>query len=165
MERRKRRRRTVAAVAAEPAAVAVSSSAPYEVLLTESAEKVYVDLYSRAKAAEEKNDPTNAACTTFRMVSETIKNVIPKDPINKRYALTEGLSNIFRIKKGRLRICWIASSKLRKIYVLFISETMRKAGDANDPYRIFEKILMSGELDEFFAKLGVKKPERSPIVQ
>lgn len=161
MKGRKRKRH---AVAAEPAAVAVSSSAPYEVLLTESAETVYVDLYSRAKAAEERNDPTNAACTTFRMVSETIKNIIPKDPINKRYALTGELSNIFRIQKGRLRICWIASSKLRKVFILFISETMRKAGDANDPYRIFTKIVMSGELDEFFTKLGVKKPERKTMV-
>lgn len=134
------------------------SSGPYEVDMAKSAEIVYVDLYRRAKAAEAKGDPTNAICTKFRMVEEAIKKIIPLDPMNRRYALSGDLSNIFRLHKGRLRICWIASSTLRRSCVLFISETLRKQGDANDPYRVFTKMLRSGELDQYFARLGVKKP-------
>lgn len=141
------------------------SLGPYEVDMSASAEAVYTDLYLRAKEAEEKGDPTNAVCTTFRMVEEAIERIIPRDPINRRYALSGYLSNIFRLQKGRLRICWIASSKVRRVCILFISETLRKEGDANDPYRVFTRLLMSGELDEYFAKLGVKKPVRTTSIQ
>jgi Toxin with endonuclease activity, of toxin-antitoxin system len=134
------------------------ATAPYEVELTRSAEIVYTDLYLRSKAAEEKGDYTNAVCTTFRMVREAITLTIPRDPLNRRYALSGDLSNIFRIKKGRLRICWIASSQARRICILFISETLRKAGDSHDPYEVFSRIVKSGELDAFFTKLGVRKP-------
>src|SRR5262249_40512162 len=125
---------------------------PYEVDMTASAEAVYTDLYTRAKAAEAGGDPTNAICTTFRMVDEALEKIIPRDPINKRYALRDELSNIYRLKKGRLRICWIANSKMRRVLILFISETQRKEGDANDPYQIFKKLLMSGELDQHFER-------------
>jgi mRNA-degrading endonuclease RelE of RelBE toxin-antitoxin system len=142
-----------------------ASLSPYEVDMCAAAEAVYVDLYTRAHEAEAKGDPTNSVCTTFRMVEEVIERTIPRDPINKRYALREEFSNIYRIKKGRLRICWIASSKMRRVCILFISETQRKEGDVNDPYRMFAKLLMSGELDEHFQRLGVKKSLQSRMIQ
>ena len=135
-----------------------SSFGPYEVELAEPAETIYKDLHFRAAEAEAKGDPSNSICTTFRMVQEAIKKIIPADPINRKHALSGSLSNIFRLHKGRLRICWIASSELRKVYILFISETLRKQGDINDPYNVFEKLLKSGKLDGFFSRLGVKKP-------
>jgi mRNA-degrading endonuclease RelE of RelBE toxin-antitoxin system len=141
------------------------SPKPYDVDMTESATTVYSDLYRRAKEAEDKGDPTNSVCTTFRMVQEAIKAFIPRDPINKKYALSGELSNIFRLKKGRLRICWIASSRMRRVCILFISESLRKEGDVNDPYRVFTKMVMSGELDDFFARLGVRKPTVNPMIQ
>ena len=115
--------------------------------------------------AEAKGDPTHSVCTTFRMVEEAIERIIPRDPINKRYALREEFSNMYRLQKGRLRICWIASSKMLRVCILFISETQRKEGDANDPYRLFAKLLMSGELDEHFQRLGVKKANQSRMIQ
>jgi len=139
---------------------ATVSLAPYEVELTKSAELVYADLYHRAVDAESKGDPTNSVCTTFRMVRDAIKNIIPSDPTNKRYALAGELSNIFRLHKGRLRICWIASSAQRKVCILFISETLRKEGDVNDPYRVFSKRLAAGEFDELFSRMGVRRPPR-----
>lgn len=142
-----------------------ASQAPYEVDMSASAEAVYVDLYKRAKAAEAGGDPTNAVCTTFRMVEEAIERIIPRDPHNKKHALRDNFSNIFRLQKGRLRICWIASSKMRRVCILFISETLRKEGDINDPYWLFEKLLRSGELDEHFLKLGVKKSTSTRMVQ
>lgn len=140
------------------------SSPPYHVFLTDSARAVYADLYNKNKEAEE-GDPTNAACTTFRMVQEAIKVIIPHNPIDRKYALTGPLANLFRLKKGRHRICWIASSEHRTIFIIFISETLRKEGDANDPYRILTKMVMTGELDPMLNKLGIRKPTIHPTVQ
>ena len=142
-----------------------ASSAPYGVDMSASAEAVYVDLYKRSQAAETNGDPTNAICTKFRMVDEAVERIIPRDPMNRRYALRDDFANIFRLQKGRLRICWIASSKMRRVCILFISETQRKEGDANDPYRMFAKLLMSGELDEHFQRMGVRKSLPSRLIQ
>jgi len=138
---------------------------PYHIFLTDSAKAVYANLYNKSKGAEAKGDPTNAACTTFRMVQDAIKNIIPQNPIDRKYALSGYLANIFRVKKGRYRICWIASSQHRIIFVLFISESLRKDGDANDPYRLFEKLVKAGEFDSFFDQLGIRRPNINPTIQ
>lgn len=134
------------------------SPPPYTIEMTASAEAVYVDLYRKAKAAEANGHPESAHCTTFNMVKEAVKTIIPNDPLNKRYALRGKLSNIFRLRKGRLRICWIASSKVRRICILFIAQTLRKDGDANDPYVIFQNLLESGLFDEVMRNLDVRAP-------
>jgi mRNA-degrading endonuclease RelE of RelBE toxin-antitoxin system len=135
-----------------------SGPEPYTVEMTASAEAVYVDLYRKAQAAESSGHAGSAHSTTFNMVREAIKIIIPNDPLNKRYALRGKLSNIFRLRKGRLRICWIASSRTRRICILFIAETLRKEGDANDPYVIFQSLLESGRFDEVMRRLSVKMP-------
>jgi mRNA-degrading endonuclease RelE of RelBE toxin-antitoxin system len=89
------------------------------------------------------------------MIEDAIRNFIPRHPIDKQFGLTGPLSKLFRIKKGRHRICWAASSQRRKVCILFISETMRKAGDANDPYKIFQKLVESGQYDYPLGKLGI----------
>ena len=71
------------------------------------------------------------------MVRDAIKITIANDPLNKKYALRDQLSKMFRLRKGRLRICWIASSRVRRVCILFISETLRKKGDASDPSSYF----------------------------
>jgi mRNA-degrading endonuclease RelE of RelBE toxin-antitoxin system len=134
---------------------------PYQVEMTASAEAVYVDMARKARAAEDAGDYANAHCTIFNMVKDAIKNIIPSDPLNKSHALRGDLSNVFRIRKGRLRICWIASSRIRKVCILFIAETFRKEGDASDPYVIFKRLLESGKFDEVIQKLGVRITPRS----
>ena len=143
-----------------PQAIApsTSSSLVYEVEMTRSAETVYKDLYRKAKEAELKADYTNSNCTTFDMVKDVVKRIIPGDPINRKYALRGELSNVFRIRKGRMRICWIASSKHRRVCILFISETLRKEGDASDPYVILQQMVDSGTLDALFSQFGVRMP-------
>ncbi len=136
-------------------------SQPYEVDMTDTAAKVYQELYRHSQDAIERGDITNAHCTTFNMVREVLKEFIPRNPIDKQYALEGALSNIFRIKKGRMRICWIASSEQRRVLILFISETARKAGDINDPYEIFTRMVMSGQYNDFFARLGVRIPKKT----
>jgi mRNA-degrading endonuclease RelE of RelBE toxin-antitoxin system len=127
--------------------------------MTASAEAVYVGLYKKAREAQKKGDYTNSHCTVFSMVRSAIREAIPRDPINRAYALSGDLANLYRIKKGRYRICWIASSKLRRICILYISETMRKEGDVNDPYKIFAQAVMSGQFNDIFAKYGVRMPQ------
>jgi mRNA-degrading endonuclease RelE of RelBE toxin-antitoxin system len=134
------------------------SPLPYTVEMTASTEAVYVDLFRKAKAAESSGHPESAHSTTFNMVKEAVKTITPNDPPNKRYALRGKLSNIFRLRKGRLRICWIASSRMRRICILFIAQTLRKQGDANDPYVIFQNLLESGRFDEVMQELKVKMP-------
>jgi mRNA-degrading endonuclease RelE of RelBE toxin-antitoxin system len=124
--------------------------------MTASAEAVYLALARKAKSAEAEGNYASSHCTTFNMVREAVRHIIPNDPINRRHALRGDLSNIFRLRKGRLRICWIASSRIRRVCILFISESLRKEGDANDPYVIFQGLLDSGMFDTIIAKYGVR---------
>jgi mRNA-degrading endonuclease RelE of RelBE toxin-antitoxin system len=136
-------------------------SALYEVEIIPSAEAVYRKLYQKMKDAEARGQQSSSHHTTFRMVQEAIKTIIPRNPIDKAYALSGPLSGYFRIRKGRLRICWAACSSTRKVCILFISETLRKEGDANDPYNILTKLALSGEFDKFLGHMGIPKPPRS----
>lgn len=137
------------------------SSLPYEVDMTATAEELYKRLARRSKNAEAVGDYVSAHCATFQMVRDAITRIIPSDPLNKSFALRGDLSNIFRIRKGRLRICWIASSQMRRVCILFISESLRKEGDMNDPYAIVKSLLGSGIFDEMIRKYKVRIPPKS----
>jgi mRNA-degrading endonuclease RelE of RelBE toxin-antitoxin system len=131
-----------------------AGAAPYDVEFSETAFEMYRNLHQKMLEAEKRGDKSSSHHTVFRMIEDAIKNFIPRHPVDKQFGLTGPLAKFFRIKKGRHRICWAASSQNRKVCILFISETMRKAGDANDPYRIFEKLVQSGQYDHFLSKLG-----------
>lgn len=161
MTKRKGKQARAKEVKQRPAPVRPSAT-PYAVDMAAPAEEVYAKFYRAAKEAEARGDYTNEHCTTFKMVRDAIKETIPADPINKRYALAGELSNIFRIKKGPLRICWIASSKVKRVCILYISETLRKEGDAHDPYRIFANLVMSGQFNNLFSAIGVRMPHLRP---
>jgi mRNA-degrading endonuclease RelE of RelBE toxin-antitoxin system len=150
--RRKQQRPTSAAIPPTP------SSAPYEVFFSETAAKVYARLHRKMAEAEARGEMSSAHRTKFRMVEDVVKKVIPFDPLNKRYGLAGPLPRFFRIKKGRHRICWAASSEKRTVCILFISETLRKAGDVDDPYNVFTKLVLSGEFRDVLAKLGFAAP-------
>jgi mRNA-degrading endonuclease RelE of RelBE toxin-antitoxin system len=141
---------------------AAAPSALYEVEMVPSAEAVYKKLYQNMKDAEARGEESSSHHTTFRMVQDAIKTIIPRNPIDRSYGLSGPLSKYFRIKKGRMRICWAANSATRKVTILFISETMRKEGDVNDPYNIFTKLAMSGEFQKFLGpSWGIPQPPRS----
>lgn len=131
---------------------------PWEVHLTATAEAAYRQIAAQAQAAVERGELTSAHYKTLRMVDEVLDTIIPHDPLARKHALAGTLSNIFRCSKGRMRIYWIASSEQRRVSVLFISDTPRKEGDVNDPYKVFGAIVMSGRFDEIFDKLGVTRP-------
>jgi mRNA-degrading endonuclease RelE of RelBE toxin-antitoxin system len=130
----------------------------YSVVLTPTAEKIYRQIHDDAQACIEDGDTSNAKVKLLRMVDDAIDNLIPHDPLSPDRALTGALSNTFRVKKGRLRIYYAASSKERKIVVLYISETLRKEGDVNDPYSVFAQMVLQGRFKEVFATLGIRKP-------
>jgi hypothetical protein len=67
------------------------------------------------------------------------------------------------VKKGRLRIYHSATSKEKKIVILYISQTLRKAGDVNDPYSIFTRLVMTGRFDKVFERLGVRIPPKNTL--
>jgi mRNA-degrading endonuclease RelE of RelBE toxin-antitoxin system len=140
----KKRLKTPAPEQKPPAAVA-----PYLIEMVPSAEAVYRKLHQNMHDAEARGEKSSSHHTTFRMIQEVIKTIIPRNPIDRSYGLSGPLSKYFRIKKGRMRICWAANSATRKVTILFISETMRKEGDASDPYNIFTKRVMSGEFQKF----------------
>src|SRR5712692_5412738 len=54
-----------------------------------------------------------------------------------------------------------SSSKEKKIVILYISRTLRKAGDMNDPYSIFTQLVMTGRFNQVFAQLGVRIPPKN----
>jgi hypothetical protein len=136
--------------------LSIPSRLPYEVDMTATAEAVYVQMARAAKAAEAAGDYANAHCTAFNMVRDAVKRIIPHDPLNKKYGLRGDLANIFRLRKGRMRICWIASSRMGRVCILFISESLRKEGDASDPYVIFQSLLDSGVFDQVMVKYGLR---------
>lgn len=129
----------------------------YRVELTPTAEKLYRKMHDDAEACINSGDTTNAKVKLLRAVDDAIDNIIPHDPFNIGNALSGSLSNIFRVKKGRLRIYYAASSKDRRIVILYISETLRKAGDAHDPYSVFARLVLQGKFNEVFASLGVRR--------
>lgn len=132
----------------------------YSVLLASAAEAAYAKLHEEAEAAISRGNTSHPKVKLLRMVDECLDKLIPHEPLNPSRALAGVLANVYRMKKGRLRICYVVSPSERQITVLFISETPRKEGDKNDPYKIFTHMVMSGEFDPVFEKIGLKKPER-----
>lgn len=131
----------------------------YEVQLSEIAEKTYERMFREAQDCIERGDETNSKVTQFRMVEEALDRIIPHDPFAPERGLSGSLSGLYRIKKGRMRICYVGDSRQRVIRVVYISETPRKAGDISDPYSILTRWIRSGNA-ELLDRLGVARPLR-----
>jgi mRNA-degrading endonuclease RelE of RelBE toxin-antitoxin system len=130
-------------------------STGYTVELTDVAETVYRKIHEQAQRCLAAGDTANARVKRLRILDEVLDKIIPHAPFDPGRALAGSLSNIFRVKKGRLRVCYAGSSRMRRIVVLFISDTPRKEGHRSDPYPIFDRLVQSGAFDEFFDDLGL----------
>jgi hypothetical protein len=97
--------------------------------------------------AEAQGHPSSNHCKIFRIVDNTIRRLIPADPLNSRYALHKPLNRYYRISKGRLRIVWAVLPDYREVMIVFISTNPRKEGDARDPYAIVTAMKKAGYLD------------------
>jgi len=135
----------------------------YEIQLSEVAEKVYERLYLDAETCLARGDRTNSKVKQFRMIEEVLDKIIPHDPFAPERALSGKLSGIYRIKKGRMRICYIGNAQEKVVRVIFISDTPRKAGDKNDPYSLLTKMVHSGN-HKLLEELGVEIPLRRTIL-
>ncbi len=114
-------------------------------------------MYKDAQACIKRGDEGNSKVKQLRIVDEVLDKLIPHDPFAPERGLSGLLSGIYRIKKGCLRICCAGNSKSHKITVLYISDTPRKQGDSNDPYRVLTKLVKSGKFDSLMDDLGIKK--------
>lgn len=75
---------------------------------------------------------------------------IPKDPHHRRYNLKGNLKKFKRRDSARLRrrIFFQYFSKSNEInYLWFNKDNLRKAGDKNDPYNVFLKLVKRGVFD------------------
>jgi len=126
--------------------------------LSEQAEKAYTKAYLDAEASIKAGKPTGARVKRFRGIEEAVKKIIPQDLFALNRSLSGKLAGVYRVKKGRIRICYVGSSTTRKIGILYISEKPRKQGDKNDPYVLFTKMIQSGKFGEFLENLGVGQP-------
>jgi mRNA-degrading endonuclease RelE of RelBE toxin-antitoxin system len=129
----------------------------YAIELSDVAEKMYARIYENAQACLERGDESNSKVKQLRIVDEVLDRIIPHDPFAPDRALAGSLSGIFRIKKGRVRICYIGSSRTRKIVILYISDTPRKEGDSRDPYQVLNRLMKSGKFDQILGSLRSKK--------
>jgi mRNA-degrading endonuclease RelE of RelBE toxin-antitoxin system len=133
----------------------------YTVELTTTAQKVYERLFAEAQACIEAGDVSNSRVTHFNMIEEALDKIIPHDPFAPERSLSGPHSGAFRVKKGRCcRICYAGSSDQKRLVVLYISDSPRKAGDTHDPYSVFTKLVKSGKFDDVFQKLRVRRPGR-----
>ncbi len=130
----------------------------YSIELTSQAEAAYRQLVERARRPIERGEASNAHVKTLRMVDELLDKIIPHNPFDISRALSGKLNNIYRVKKGRLRICYIGSPEERRITILYIADTPRKQGDKNDPYTVLTKLVGSGQFDQLYAALGLPSP-------
>jgi mRNA-degrading endonuclease RelE of RelBE toxin-antitoxin system len=126
----------------------------FTIELTDIAEAVYNRLYEDAQACLERGDETNSKVKQLRIVDDVLDRIIPHDPFAPERGLSGSLSGIYRIKKGRLRICYVGSSTTRKITVLYISDTPRKEGDSHDPYKVLTRLVKSGKFDALLNRPG-----------
>lgn len=136
-------------------------SKPWRIELTEQAETVYRRMAEEAQACLDAGDGPNSKVTAFNMVDELIDKIIPHDPFAPERSLSGPLSGLFRVKKGRLRVCYAGSSQSRRIVILYISETLRKDGAITDPYVLFTRIVRSGQYDAILDILGLRRPNRT----
>lgn len=132
----------------------------YEIRLASQAEKEYIALQRRARGPLSRGNSSNAHVKKLRMVDELIGKIIPLSPRDRSRSLSGPLRNMYRVKKSRLRLCYIVSPESRQITILYISteDQPRRAGDRWDPYKTLAKNLSSGKFDKYFADSGLPCP-------
>jgi len=86
--------------------------------LSDVAAKVYQRIYKDAQDCLDRGDDTNSKVKLLRIVDEVLDTIIPHDPFAPERGLAGLLSGIYRIKKSRLRICYVGSSRQRKIMAI-----------------------------------------------
>ncbi|MFH1287393.1 MAG: type II toxin-antitoxin system YhaV family toxin [bacterium] len=81
-------------------------------------------------------------------IRQADREIIPQDPNRLEYQLTGNLRKYRRYKQGlqRYRLFFCFSSRPRIILYLYLNDEkhLRKAGDKNDPYEEFKRLVIKG---------------------
>lgn len=81
-------------------------------------------------------------------IREADQEIIPRDPNRPEYRLTGNLRKYRRYKQGlqRYRLFFCFSNQPKIILYLYLNDErhLRKAGDRNDPYEEFRKLVGKG---------------------
>lgn len=120
------------------------------VVLTEKAERTLIALRDQARARQD----TNSFPATRDLLVE-LENCA--DPFAPARALVGGLSTVFQIDNGVIRLYYTRlGSTVPTIAILHITHqiTPRTA-----PYSVFAQLILSGRYDDLFRKLGVPVPD------
>lgn len=77
----------------------------------------------------------------------------PEFATHPGHALDGDLSAVRRVRRGRLRIFYIASDARETVIVLFIG--LRREGERDDAYKAFRALLDNGDFEPQFEELGI----------
>jgi hypothetical protein len=120
------------------------------VVLTEIAERTLIALRDQARARQD----TNSFRGTRDLLFE-LENCA--DPFTPARALVGGLSTIFQIDNGVIRVYYTRlGSTLPTIAILHIAHQITPA---SAPYSVFAQLILSGRYDDLFRKLGEPVPD------
>lgn len=110
-----------------------------------------VSAAERARQSNPQNYTSNAHVKLLAAVSRLVFEAIPSDPSRPEYCLGTTMGAAFRHWRRarigrRFRVFFRYDSTSRVIVFVWINDTqtMRCAGGQSDPYRIFKKMLLSG---------------------
>jgi len=104
-------------------------------------------------------------------ISRLVTRVVPQDPNAPEYRLRGSLAG-FRRAKGRglpprYRLFWVFSSRRKIIIFLYVNTegVLRKEGDKNDVYAVFERLVRRGDIGADFeaAYAQLEDLESTPI--
>lgn len=106
-------------------------------------------------------NPESANATVYAGIKRVLTDLLPVEhrAIQRQYGMHDELSDFFRVRVGRLRIIWGASTQRGLVIVLFVGK--RKEGDKHDVYVDFARRLKAGTFDDQLSELGLDRRKRS----
>jgi toxin YhaV len=130
--------------------------------------KNLADAYERARKADPKGFMSNANVKLFAALATLILEVIPADPSRPEYRLGNTLGAEyrywFRAKFfDRFRLFFRYDSRSHLIVFTWVNDesTLRQRGARTDPYKVFQRMLASGNPPNDWAAL-VKSARELP---
>lgn len=133
---------------------ASTRQAPWRLFAHPAFNEPFHRLVAEVEALRRKNPAGYAShpkAKLLKRILELIKTEIPRDPGAREYNLGNTLGPRYRHWRrakflGRFRLFFRYSSEHHSILYVWINDenSLRKAGDKNDPYALFEKGLASG---------------------
>lgn len=112
--------------------------------------------FTKLKAAK----PGTARASAYNGFKHFIEVIVSESDLAllPQHRLTGNLAGVLRLKKGRMRLFFIASAEKQAAIVLMLGSSLRKEGSQDDPYEEVRRYLKRDTFDACFAELGLTKP-------